>query len=171
MISFNFKWATLAVFSLCIIAPIVQAEITFDPKQKIPKKLGKGEGAITVVGDVMNIAISAVKVAGANGSTTSSAVCHGQIDEDAQTFAGPCFFEFKDDETTKVFHAECLKGKGSAAITFYKEAQNGNFVDVQTADQIWAGFDKKKPLQKGMLHSTTDGTKVILNCDNNKSLN
>lgn len=176
MFSSKINFATLAIFILCTVTLFVQADITVDAKQKIPKKLGSDEGAILIVGNVADIAISADNIGSKNGTENSSkqanpssAVCHGLIDKDSQTYEGPCLLSIKESE--QGFHAKCLKGKGSASITFYKDLRDGKSVEVQAVDGIWAGFSNKKPLKQGTLHTNKRGVKVILNCDNDKSKN
>ncbi|PWN35944.1 uncharacterized protein FA14DRAFT_155357 [Meira miltonrushii] len=175
MLSFNLKLAVLALIAICTILSAVQADITADPKQKIPKKLGPDEGAILIVGNVQDIAISASNVGANNGTAgskqanPSSAVCHGVIDDKAGTYQGPCLVEVKDQN--QVFHAQCLKGKGSASISFFKEGSGDKTAEVQAVDGMYAGFSSKKPLKQGTSDSKKKGVKVILNCDNDKSLN
>lgn len=159
MFSSKINTATLAVFALCMIAPIAQAGIVSDPSQKIPNPLGKGEGAIFIVGDEESIAISAV-----HQTPETAAVCHGTIDEKSKTYEGPCYLVTKDQKQT--FHAQCTQGKGSASIVFQKSRDSGNAVDVQAVDGMYASFSQSEPLKQGTMSSKTDGTGVILSCGN-----
>ncbi|PWN35945.1 uncharacterized protein FA14DRAFT_179312 [Meira miltonrushii] len=162
MLSSKLNTATLAIFAICIIAPIAHAAITADPSLKIPETLSKGQGAIFVVGDADSIAISATHQA-----PEAIATCHGTIDEKSQTYEAPCSCSTESQQ--QIFHAQCTNVKGSAAIVFHKSGDPGNTVDVQAVDGMYASFSQNVPLKQGTMSSTQDGTMVVLSCGNDQS--
>lgn len=165
MLLFVLKIAMMAAIAICICTSIVQAQITANPNQRIPKKLNEDEGAILVVGDKSKLMISAKY----QTPPKTVAICQMEIDDDLGTFESPCLI--KTNEQQQSFRAQCLKTQGSAVIIFHKNDENGNKVEVEAGDGMWAGFTTKELLEQGTLNSTKKGVKVILNCNNNKSHN
>lgn len=158
------KIAVMATVATWVFVSIVQAEITANPNQRIPKKLKEDEGAIMVVGDKSKLMISAKYQ-----TPKTVAICHKSVDDDLGTFESPCLLE--TDKQQQSFRAQCLKTQGSAVIVFHKNDENGNKVEVEAVDGMWAGFTTTTPLEQGTLNSTIKGVKVILNCNDDKSHN
>ncbi|PWN35943.1 uncharacterized protein FA14DRAFT_179310 [Meira miltonrushii] len=159
MLSLKLTRATMAIFVVAIlVSPVVQAGISVDKTEKVPNKLQKGQGAITIDGDASQVAISA-----SHQTPETSAVCHGTINQNSQMYEGPCILDTQNQQQT--FHAQCVKGSGAASIVFHKEGQKGNTVDVFSVNGMQAGFGGKSHLKQGSISTKKHGVKVVLNCD------
>lgn len=170
------KWVLVILISILLILPLAQTELVGDSHLKITWPRKRGSHAIYAVGDRSKILISASNYKSTNGTESqkvgisSTGRCSDVIDVKSGTFKLPCKLTTRKHD--QIYHAECVDGKGSASITFFKldgEVKDKS-VQIITSDSIWAGFTNKKhhSLKQGTLNGKGDRVAVVLNCKNDK---
>lgn len=173
----NFKkWVFVLFVLIWMNISLVKAELIGDSRVRFPWPRKRGSHAIYAVGDRSEILISASNYRTLNGTdsekigVSSTGRCNKVVNKESGTFTTPCKLTTRNHH--QVYHAECVKGSGSASLTFFKldGPVKEYSVQVITAGFIWAGFTNKKgePLKQGILNNKGDRVAVVLNCKNAK---